>query len=153
MKRFCMRASISTGMRRSASSSQKCSGVTATQFSPSAASAISIAVSARRADDAVEFEIILEQGVVKGHAAPNDRRIGVVAEDDAETSLAQFHGDRRGDLVGSKDDGERRRGAREKGCKTGRAHVPPPLSPFLKSWREFARSDRTNPTKHKSGQK
>ena len=102
MKRFCMRASISTAMRRSASNSQRCSGVTATQLSP--LGGVGDLDRGLRAPprDPVQFEIILEQGVVEGHAAPNDGRIGIMAEDDAEMSLAQPHGDGRGDLVSPK---------------------------------------------------
>jgi hypothetical protein len=83
-----------------------------------------MAFSARKARS-LQFALVVEQGVEEGHAAAQHRRAGLVAENDVIAGLAQFHGKRRGGLVGPQYHRQIGVGGRNKIGKGRRAHGLP----------------------------
>ncbi|MEY9178696.1 hypothetical protein ABIG06_000403 [Bradyrhizobium sp. USDA 326] len=57
-------------------------------------------------DDVFELRGIGEERVVKGHLAPDHRRIGVVGQYDTISNAHELQADRRCDLIGAEDNGK-----------------------------------------------
>jgi hypothetical protein len=57
----------------------------------------------------LDDRLIAEQSAMESHGATNDRRKGIVAQNDAIACSLEIHGDGGCNLVGPEDNGERRR--------------------------------------------
>lgn len=57
--------------------------------------------------DRLDDRLIAEQRIVEGHAAADDRRKGIMTEDDTMSGSLEMHGDRGCDLIGAEDKSER----------------------------------------------
>jgi hypothetical protein len=68
-------------------------------------------------------------GVGEGHAAPQHRRAGFMAENDAIACLAQFNGQSRGGFIDPEDDREIAVDGGNEIRKRSRAHGLPPRNP------------------------